>query len=373
MREVHIDQMIVKMRKERGITQEELADCMGVTKASVSKWETGLSYPDILMLPRLASYFNISIDELMNYTPQLEKKEIAALYRSLTEKFAALPFTEVKKECEEISRKYYSCFPLLLQMAILYLNHYPLAGSKEESLKMLEEINVLCKRIIAESGDKALAKDAEGVEAVSLLAMGKADEVLALLGEEIRPSIHTEQILIAAMQMKKNKDKAGYLSQVIIVNHLSEVLGVMSGYLQLYEEDEKRMEEIVRRTCGLIELFHLESIQSNAAACFYYTAAVSYMKQAKKDRALAMLEGYTRVCIQEIKNYTLHGDDFFDRIEEWFQEFDLGNQIPRSQEAINEDILANFMKTKEFEPLKKEKRYLKMEAELKKQTGQKKP
>ncbi|WP_419762087.1 helix-turn-helix domain-containing protein, partial [Bacillus mobilis] len=37
----------------------------GITKASVSKWETGQSYPDITFLPLLASYFNISIDELI--------------------------------------------------------------------------------------------------------------------------------------------------------------------------------------------------------------------------------------------------------------------------------------------------------------------
>lgn len=52
---------------------------MGVSKAAVSKWETGLSYPDITLLPVLAAYFNISIDELMGYEPQMGKEDIRKL------------------------------------------------------------------------------------------------------------------------------------------------------------------------------------------------------------------------------------------------------------------------------------------------------
>ena len=57
-------QVIMQGRKAKGITQEELAQFMGVSKAAVSKWETGQSYPDITYLPQLAAYFNISVDEL---------------------------------------------------------------------------------------------------------------------------------------------------------------------------------------------------------------------------------------------------------------------------------------------------------------------
>ena len=76
MKEINIAKMLVRKRREKGITQEELAAYIGVSKASVSKWETGQSYPDITFLPQLAAYFNISIDELMSYAPQLTKEEI---------------------------------------------------------------------------------------------------------------------------------------------------------------------------------------------------------------------------------------------------------------------------------------------------------
>ena len=67
---------IVKNRKNRGITQEELAEFIGVTKASVSKWETGTTTPDIQILPQLASFFDISVDELLGYEAQLTKDQI---------------------------------------------------------------------------------------------------------------------------------------------------------------------------------------------------------------------------------------------------------------------------------------------------------
>ena len=58
---------IVKNRKSKGITQEQLAEFIGVTKASVSKWETGTSYPEIDLLPAIASILQTSSDTLLGY------------------------------------------------------------------------------------------------------------------------------------------------------------------------------------------------------------------------------------------------------------------------------------------------------------------
>ena len=59
--------MIMKRRKERKMTQEDLANYLGVSKAAISKWETGQSYPDLALLPSIAAYFNLSVDELIGY------------------------------------------------------------------------------------------------------------------------------------------------------------------------------------------------------------------------------------------------------------------------------------------------------------------
>ena len=53
------------LRKEKGMTQLELAEKMGVTDKAVSKWERDLSCPDVSSIPKLAEIFSISVDELM--------------------------------------------------------------------------------------------------------------------------------------------------------------------------------------------------------------------------------------------------------------------------------------------------------------------
>lgn len=74
MKEINIARVIINKRREKGLTQNDLASYIGVSKASVSKWETGQSYPDITFLPQLSAFFNISIDELMGYEPQMSKE-----------------------------------------------------------------------------------------------------------------------------------------------------------------------------------------------------------------------------------------------------------------------------------------------------------
>ena len=62
--EIKISEVIRNNRKKADISQETFAEAMGVSVQAVSKWETGMSYPDITMLPKISEYFKISIDEL---------------------------------------------------------------------------------------------------------------------------------------------------------------------------------------------------------------------------------------------------------------------------------------------------------------------
>ena len=105
MKEIRLGRVLVGNRHKRGITQDELAAYLGVSKAAVSKWETGMTYPDITLLPQLAAYFNISIDELMGYEPQMDKMEIRKCYYLLAEEFSSLSFEEALEHCHEKIKK----------------------------------------------------------------------------------------------------------------------------------------------------------------------------------------------------------------------------------------------------------------------------
>lgn len=64
-----MDLKIAELRKKRGVTQQELGDSLGVSYQTVSKWENGVTMPDITMLPALARYFGVSVDALLGLVP----------------------------------------------------------------------------------------------------------------------------------------------------------------------------------------------------------------------------------------------------------------------------------------------------------------
>ena len=115
MKEIRLGSVLIKNRHKRGITQDELAAYLGVSKSAVSKWETAMTYPDITLLPRLAAYFNISIDELMGYEPQMDKMEIRKCYLQFAEEFSMLSFEEVLERCHEMIK-----IPFLLSIPFSY-------------------------------------------------------------------------------------------------------------------------------------------------------------------------------------------------------------------------------------------------------------
>lgn len=67
---------IAELRKQKQIGQQELADILGVTYQSVSKWENGITMPDITLLPAIAEYFNVSVDEVLGLKPLRKQQYI---------------------------------------------------------------------------------------------------------------------------------------------------------------------------------------------------------------------------------------------------------------------------------------------------------
>jgi transcriptional regulator with XRE-family HTH domain len=63
---------ISDLRREKGIKQEEMAEQLGVSPQAVSKWENDISCPDIMLLPKIAQLFNVSIDSLLSNEPKKE-------------------------------------------------------------------------------------------------------------------------------------------------------------------------------------------------------------------------------------------------------------------------------------------------------------
>ena len=80
--QLNLGMKIRQLRHRDGRTQEMLADALGITSQAVSRWESGGSYPDMEMIPSIANYFGITIDELFGYQNDREQKILAILEKT---------------------------------------------------------------------------------------------------------------------------------------------------------------------------------------------------------------------------------------------------------------------------------------------------
>ena len=91
MSTVKIGEQIAFLRKQQGLTQEEVANILGVTNQAVSKWESAQCCPDIGLLPKIAEMFHVSVDELLGYDPASAEADMIA---SCRRRIAELPKNE---------------------------------------------------------------------------------------------------------------------------------------------------------------------------------------------------------------------------------------------------------------------------------------
>lgn len=101
MSELKLNSQIAYYRKKMNITQEELATVLGVTNQAVSKWESGICCPDIGLLPDIAEYFSITVDELMGISRERQIPDIKSIAAEIKELFASSP----ENECFDIAFK----------------------------------------------------------------------------------------------------------------------------------------------------------------------------------------------------------------------------------------------------------------------------
>ncbi len=83
----NLGSVIKRLRTEQGVTQDALAEYLGISYQAVSKWETGTTLPDITLLPKLAVFFGVRIDELfsVNHEDELERIDAMLQRESMTD------------------------------------------------------------------------------------------------------------------------------------------------------------------------------------------------------------------------------------------------------------------------------------------------
>ena len=347
MNHLNFSDNIIRLRHNKKITQEQLADFVGVTKGSVSKWETGQSLPDILILPGLAAFFDVTIDELLGYKPQLGKEQIQKIYHDLVSEFAEQPFHQVMLKSEDYVKKYYSCYPFLFQICVLWLNHFMLAEDKNVQKTVLAKLSDLCSHIIANCKNIGICEDTVIVKAEADLQLGNAAQVIEATEEILNPrrlAGQSDSVLIQAYLLADKKGNADSFTQMSMFLHLNSLIGAAVWYLLIHSDNLNICEITIQRIESLAAVYELEHLHASAITQFHYQAALVYCMYEKKEQAVNMLKKY----VEEVNymltgdNLSRHGDKYFYCIQKWYDQLDLGADAPRDKRVIYESFLQSF-------------------------------
>lgn len=116
---MQINEVIRKYRKENKLTQEEVANRLGVSTPAVNKWESGSSMPDITLLAPIARMFHISLDELLSFKDDLSDLEVTNIVKDIDERFEKEDFGEVFNRIEDLVREYPGSESLILSLSCM--------------------------------------------------------------------------------------------------------------------------------------------------------------------------------------------------------------------------------------------------------------
>ena len=112
-----IGEVIRKYRKEKHLTQEEMANRLGVSTPAVNKWENGASLPDVTMLAPIARLLGISVDTLLSFREDLTMEESREILNTLWVHLNNGAFAQAFQFAKQQTKEYPSCCGLMLWIA----------------------------------------------------------------------------------------------------------------------------------------------------------------------------------------------------------------------------------------------------------------
>ncbi|MDD6038319.1 MAG: helix-turn-helix transcriptional regulator [bacterium] len=148
-----IGSVIRTYRKEIGLTQEEMANRLGVSTPAVNKWENGNSNPDIELLAPIARLLHISLDTLMSFHEELTDAEIEDMIRKIDKMFSDEGYEKTYEWALHIIKEYPNCNRLIWQLAVM-LDARRLLDGCEDPDKYDEQINAWYELVLNDEDEK---------------------------------------------------------------------------------------------------------------------------------------------------------------------------------------------------------------------------
>ena len=141
-----INQIIREKRKELSLTQEQIADFLGVSTPAVNKWEKGSTYPDITLLPALARLFKIDLNTLMSFNDNLTDIEIENFIDEVDQSVREQGYDAAFQKAISKIHEYPTCENLIYSV-ILYLEGVLALYNVSENPKYRETYETFYKRL----------------------------------------------------------------------------------------------------------------------------------------------------------------------------------------------------------------------------------
>lgn len=281
-----IGEVIRKYRKEKGLTQEEIAARLGVTAPAVNKWENGNACPDIGLLAPLARLLGITTDTLLSYKEDLNTQEINDILVTIGKKIKSHGYGSAFQWAEAQIQEYPNCTRLVLLCA-QSLDGYRVFYQPEEGDAYDEKLLEWYLRAM-ESGDYGEVQGA--AQALYQFYLKKEDYVQAqkYLDKIPKQGMVSPKQMQANLYVKQGKtEEAWRLYEEILLAGFNMLNGAFSGIfsLSLKEQDMEKAEKIVEKQKEFVRIMEMGRYMGNMSELD--------LKLAQKDK-----EGILEILLQ---------------------------------------------------------------------------
>lgn len=228
------------LRKQRGLTQEQLAEAMGVTTGAVSKWEKGQSAPELGLLMGLADFFDLSVDALLGFSLRSNDRKHTAerLGRLKREK----RLQEGAAEAEKALQKYPNDFRIVYESAELY----QVMGIETKEAAHLKRAIALLERaclLIGQNTDETISELKLRIDmAKTYLVMGDNETGLRLLKQYNPCGISDDVIGLALSTDSKRAEEAETFLAEALIAGVNGLIRTAFGFANVFVRREQYAE-----------------------------------------------------------------------------------------------------------------------------------
>lgn len=261
---MQIGEVIRKYRREKNMTQEEMAGLLGVTAPAVNKWENGNSMPDILLLAPIARLLDITPDILLSFKEELSSEEINRIIMEVDAKLQNSPWEEVFLWGKKVLEKYPNCEELHLNLALVLEAHRIMQGIPDS--EEYENFTEGCyKRALKSEKENIRYRSADTLFHFHMRRENyeKAEEYLSFFSEQ-NPERKRKQAFLYSKTGRLQEAYKAY-EEILFSGYqiASEVLYGLLG-LSMQEQDMERADMLMEKQSALAELFEMGAYQANS-------------------------------------------------------------------------------------------------------------